>query len=85
MVSIIYPVSHGCCMRHLGKNNRNKFQNSKVVSHFYNAAKAYDICEFNNHFIQLRDLEQESAEALERIRFHTWSRAFFLGNRYHLY
>ena len=36
-----YPASHyGCCMRHLGENIRNNFHNSKVVSHFYKAAKA---------------------------------------------
>ena len=44
MVPRIYPASHyGCCIRHLGKNIQNNFHNSKVVSHFYKAAKAYDI------------------------------------------
>ena len=71
-------------MRHLGENIRNNFHNSKVVSHFYKAEKTYDICEFNDHFNQIRDLVPKAVEALEHIEFHTWSRAFFPGNRYHL-
>ncbi|KAH0709690.1 hypothetical protein KY284_011117 [Solanum tuberosum] len=85
MVLTIYPASHyGCCMRHLGENIRNNFHNSKVVTHFYKAAKAYDRCEFNDHFNQIRDLVPKAAETLERIGFHTWSRAFCLGNRYNI-
>ena len=49
MVSRIYLASHyGCCMRHLGENIQNNFNNSKVESHLYKASKAYDICEFND-------------------------------------
>ncbi|XP_015160483.1 uncharacterized protein [Solanum tuberosum] len=85
MVSTIYPASHyGCCMRHLGENIRNNFHNSKVVTHFYKAAKAYDRCEFNDHFNQIRDLVPKAAETLERIGFHTWRRAFYPGNRYYI-
>ena len=40
MITRIYPASHYGCMRHLGENIRNNFYNSKVVSHFYKAAKA---------------------------------------------
>ncbi|XP_015054787.1 uncharacterized protein LOC107001141 [Solanum pennellii] len=81
----IYPASHyGCCMRHLGENIRNNFHNSKVVSHFYKAAKAYDICEFNDHFNQIRDLVPKAAKDLEHIGFHTWSRAFCPENRYNI-
>ena len=83
MVSRIYPASHyGCYMRHLRENIRNNFHNSKVVSHFYKAAKAYNICDFNDHFNQIRYLVPKTAENLERIGFHTWSRTFFPGNRY---
>ena len=72
MVTRICPASHyGCCMRHLGENVRTNFHNLKVVSHFYKAAKAYDICEFNDHFNQIRDLVLKATEALERIEFHT--------------
>ncbi|XP_049345014.1 uncharacterized protein LOC125809410 [Solanum verrucosum] len=85
MLSTIDPASHyGCCMRHLGRNIQNNFHNSKVVSHFYKTVKAYDRCEFNDHFNQIRDLVPKVAETLERIGFHTWSRAFCLGNRYYI-
>ncbi|KAH0696429.1 hypothetical protein KY290_013792 [Solanum tuberosum] len=85
MVSTIYLASHyGCCMRHLRENIRNNFHNSKVVTHFYKATKAYDKCEFNDHFNQIRDLVPKAAKTLERIGFHTWSRAFCPGNRYNI-
>ncbi|KAH0705823.1 hypothetical protein KY289_010899 [Solanum tuberosum] len=85
MVSTIYHASHyGCCMRHLGEDIQNNFHNSKVVTHFYKAAKAYDICEFNDHCNQLRDLVPKAVETLERIGFHTWSRAFCPRNRYNI-
>ncbi|KAG5577474.1 hypothetical protein H5410_057608 [Solanum commersonii] len=71
MVSTIYPASYyGCSMRYLGENIRNNFHNSKVVSHFYKATKAYDKCEFNNHFNQIRDLVPKAAKTLKRIGFH---------------
>ncbi|KAH0776551.1 hypothetical protein KY290_007962 [Solanum tuberosum] len=85
MVSTIYPASYyGSSMRYLGENIRNNFHNSKVVSHFYKATKAYDKCEFNNHFNQIRDLVPKAAETLKRIGFHTWNRAFCLENRYNI-
>ncbi|KAH0705812.1 hypothetical protein KY289_010888 [Solanum tuberosum] len=84
MISTIYLASHyGCCMRHLGENIQNNFHNSKVVTHFY-TAKAYDICEFNDHFNQLRDLVPKAVVTLERIGFHTWSKGFYPGNRYNI-
>ena len=49
------------------ENIRNNIHNSKVVYHFYKAAKTYDICEFNDHFNQIRDLVPKATEALERI------------------
>ncbi|XP_049414757.1 uncharacterized protein LOC125877535 [Solanum stenotomum] len=85
MISIIYPASHyGCYMRYLGENIQNNFHNSKVVTHFYKAAKAYNRCGFNDHFNQIRDLVPKAAETLKCIGFHTWSRAFCLGNRYNI-
>uniref|UniRef100_M1CCI3 Mutator-like transposase n=1 Tax=Solanum tuberosum TaxID=4113 RepID=M1CCI3_SOLTU len=85
MVSIVYPSAHyGCCMRHLGENIRNNFHNAKVVSHFYNAAKAYNKVEFYDHFNQIRDMVPKAAEHLESIGFHRWSKAFCPGNRYNI-
>ncbi|KAG5595869.1 hypothetical protein H5410_037101 [Solanum commersonii] len=45
--------------------------NGTVVTHFYKVAKAYNRCEFNDHFNQIRDLVPKAAETLERIGFHT--------------
>ncbi|XP_049387194.1 uncharacterized protein LOC125851445 [Solanum stenotomum] len=85
MVSIVYPSAHyGCYMRHLGENIRNNFHNAKVVSHFYNAAKAYNKVEFYDHFNQIRDMVLKAAEHLESVGFHRWSRAFCPENRYNI-
>ncbi|XP_015164965.1 uncharacterized protein [Solanum tuberosum] len=85
MVSIVYPSAHyGCCMRHLGENIRNNFHNAKVVSHFYNAAKAYNKVELYDHFNQIRDMVPKAAEHLESVGFHRWSRVFCPRNRYNI-
>ncbi|KAG5631473.1 hypothetical protein H5410_003190 [Solanum commersonii] len=63
---------------------KKDFRLKKVVSHFYKEAKAYDRCEFNDHFNQIRDLVPKAAKTLERIGFHTWSRAFCPRNRYNI-
>ena len=77
MVLRIYLASHySYCMRHLGENIRNNFSNSKVVSHFIKQQRR-TICEFNDHFNQIKDLVPRVAEALERIGFHIWSSAFY--------
>ncbi|XP_055822154.1 uncharacterized protein LOC129890678 [Solanum dulcamara] len=82
MVEIVFPLSHyGCCMRHLGENIRNYIHNGKVVYHFYKAAKAYSVDEFNDHFNQIRNMILGA--------LHIWNmfdlkmeQSIFLGNRY---
>ncbi|KAG5630424.1 hypothetical protein H5410_002141 [Solanum commersonii] len=56
---------------------------SSVREHM-STSKAYDRCEFNDHFNQIRDLVPKAAETLEHIGFHTWSREFFSKNRYNI-
>ncbi|XP_059294527.1 uncharacterized protein LOC132047508 [Lycium ferocissimum] len=81
--SIVFPTSHyGCCMMHLGENLRTTFHNSKAVSHFYKAAKAYNIDVFNNHFNQIRDMVPGATEHLRSAGFHRWSREFCFRNKY---
>ncbi|KAH0693760.1 hypothetical protein KY285_020857 [Solanum tuberosum] len=68
MLSIVYPSAHyGCYIRHLRENILINFHNAKVVSHFYNAAKAYNIVEFYDHFNQIRDMVPKAAEHLESV------------------
>ncbi|KAG5630987.1 hypothetical protein H5410_002704 [Solanum commersonii] len=74
-------------MKHAKSNVRGTHEHRYAVlnaylTHFYKATKAYDICEFNDHFNQIRDLVPNVAETLERIGFHTWSKSFCPGNRY---
>ncbi|KAG5630979.1 hypothetical protein H5410_002696 [Solanum commersonii] len=67
---------------HAKSNVRGTHEHGYAVLNAY--PKAYDRCEFNEHFNQIRDLVPKAAETLERIGFHTWSRAFCLGNRYNI-
>ncbi|KAG5590074.1 hypothetical protein H5410_040588 [Solanum commersonii] len=78
----------------LGSNNSTSSQSSHIykgmdhdkslVRESHEHGYAYDICEFNDHFNQIRDLVPKAAETLECIGFHTWSRAFFSRNKYNI-
>lgn len=71
IISVVYVSYHyGCCMRHIGENILNNFYNSKIVSHFCKASKAYDRFEFYDHFNQIRAMVLKTAEHLECVRFH---------------
>ncbi|KAG5605434.1 hypothetical protein H5410_026926 [Solanum commersonii] len=52
-----------------------------IISNRHPTTKEYDRCEFNDHFNRIIDLIPKATETIERIRFHTWSRAFCPGNR----
>ncbi|XP_059315712.1 uncharacterized protein LOC132066415 [Lycium ferocissimum] len=82
-VSKIYTEAHyGACMRHLGESIRKNFHYGDWMHHFYDAAKAYQKDEFNDHFQKIKDLDMSVAKYLEDVGFHRWSRAHFPGNRY---
>ncbi|KAG5586157.1 hypothetical protein H5410_046591, partial [Solanum commersonii] len=61
-------------MEHAKSNVRGTYEHGyavlNVVIHFY-IAKAYDRCEFNDHFNQIRNMVPKAAKTLERIGFHT--------------
>ena len=66
MLSIVYPSApYGCCMRHLGENIWNNFHNAKIISHFYNATKAYNKVEFYDNFNQIRNMVSKAAKHIE--------------------
>ncbi|XP_055823337.1 uncharacterized protein LOC129891886 [Solanum dulcamara] len=78
IISKIYTEAHyGVCVRHLGENIRKNFQCGDWMHHFYDAAKAYQRDEFNDHFQQIKDLDMTVAKYLEDVGFHRWSRAYF--------
>lgn len=83
MVSIIYASAYyGCYMRHLGKNIRNNYHNSNVMSHIYKAAEVYNRVEFFDHFNQIRDMVPKAAKHLKRVGFYRQRQAFCLRNMY---
>ncbi|XP_070013315.1 uncharacterized protein [Nicotiana sylvestris] len=83
-ISKFYPQAHhGFCMRHLAENLRKNFHCGDLLHHYYSAAKAYRIDEFNDHFQQIKDNDVRVAKYLEEdVGFHKWSRAHFPSNRY---
>ncbi|KAG5580534.1 hypothetical protein H5410_051161 [Solanum commersonii] len=50
---------------------------------YYNATKAYSLEEFNNHFLEFKDISPEATFFLEHdVGFEKWSRTHFPGNMY---
>ncbi|XP_075087719.1 uncharacterized protein LOC142169715 [Nicotiana tabacum] len=76
-ISKFYPQAHhGFCMKRLAENIRKHFHCG--VYHYYSAAKAYRIDEFNDHFQQIKDNDVRVAKYLqEDVGFHKWSKAHF--------
>uniref|UniRef100_M1DEV8 Mutator-like transposase n=1 Tax=Solanum tuberosum TaxID=4113 RepID=M1DEV8_SOLTU len=70
-------------MRHLVENLRVNHQCGDSLYLYYNAAKAYFLEEFNDHFLKFKDKYPETTFVLEHdISFEKWSRAHFPSNRY---
>ncbi|KAH0704838.1 hypothetical protein KY285_019116 [Solanum tuberosum] len=70
-------------MRHLGENFRVNHHCGDYLYLYYNAAKAYSLEEFHNHFVEFKNKCPIAAIVLEHdIGFEKWSRAHFPGNRY---
>ena len=85
IAKIFSHAHHGFCMRHLGENLRKNHQCGDSLYLYYNAAKAYSINEFNDHFIEFKNNCPEAAFVLEHeLGFEKWSRAYFLGNRFNV-
>ncbi|KAH0652023.1 hypothetical protein KY290_032940 [Solanum tuberosum] len=74
---------HRYCMRHLGENLWINHQCGDSLYLYYNATKAYSLEEFNDHFLEVKDISPEAAFVLENdVGFEKWSRAHFPGNMY---
>nr|XP_033513711.1 uncharacterized protein LOC117278355 [Nicotiana tomentosiformis] len=86
-ISKFYPQAHhGFCMRHLAENIHKNFHCGDFLYHYYSAAKAYRIDDFNDNFQQIKDNNVRVAKYLEEdIGFHKWSKAHFPSNRYVLH
>jgi len=70
-------------MRHLGENLWINHQCGDSLYLYYNATKAYSLEEFNDHFLEVKDISPEAAFVLENdVGFEKWSRAHFPGNMY---
>ncbi|KAH0650364.1 hypothetical protein KY284_030276 [Solanum tuberosum] len=83
IVNVYNHAHHGYCMRHLGENIRVNHHCGDYLYLFYNAAKAYSLEEFDNHFVEFKKKCTVAAVVLEYdIGFEKWSRANFPGNRY---
>ncbi|KAH0784216.1 hypothetical protein KY290_003814 [Solanum tuberosum] len=76
---------HGYFRRHLGENLCISHQCGDSLYLYYNAAKAYCLKEFNDHFLEFKDKSPEAAFVLEHdIGFEKWSKAHFTGNMYNV-
>ncbi|KAH0737829.1 hypothetical protein KY290_036534 [Solanum tuberosum] len=83
IVNVYNQAHHGYCMRHLGKNLHVNHHCGDYLYLYYNAAKAYSLEEFDNHFVEFKNKCPAAAVVLEHdIGFEKWSRAHFPSNRY---
>ncbi|KAH0672733.1 hypothetical protein KY284_023820 [Solanum tuberosum] len=83
IVNVYNHAHHGYCKRHLGENLRVNHHCGDYLYLYYNAANAYSLEEFDNHFVELKNKCPAAAVVLEHdIGFEKWSRAHFPGNRY---
>ncbi|XP_049373974.1 uncharacterized protein LOC125839022 [Solanum verrucosum] len=74
---------HRYFMRYLGENLRVNHQCRDSLYLYYNAAKAYSLEKFHDHFLEFKDKSPEAAFVLEHdVGFEKWSRAYSPGNRY---
>ncbi|KAH0633197.1 hypothetical protein KY284_035983 [Solanum tuberosum] len=83
IVNVYNQAHHGYCIRHLGKNLHVNHHCGDYLYLYYNAAKAYSLEEFDNHFVEFKNKCPAAAVVLEHdIGFDKWSRAHFPSNRY---
>ncbi|KAH0765360.1 hypothetical protein KY285_001231 [Solanum tuberosum] len=70
-------------MRQLGENLRVNNHCGDYLYLKYNAAKAYSLEEFNNHFVEFKNKFPTTVVVLEYdIGFEKWRREHFPSNRY---
>nr|XP_010315756.1 uncharacterized protein LOC104645599 [Solanum lycopersicum] len=80
-IADVYNHAHqGYRMRHLGENHRVNHHCGDYLYLYYNAAKAYSLEEFDNHFVKFKNKFPATVLALEYdIGFEKWSRYIFLA------
>ncbi|KAG5632467.1 hypothetical protein H5410_004184 [Solanum commersonii] len=83
IVNVYNHVHHRYCMRQLGENLLVNHHCRDYLHLYYNAAKAYSLKEFNNHFVEFKNKFPTTVIVLEYdIGFEKWRREHFPSNRY---
>ncbi|KAK6773580.1 hypothetical protein RDI58_028818 [Solanum bulbocastanum] len=83
IINVYNHAHHRYCMRYLGENLRVNHHYRDYLYLYYNAAKAYSLEEFDNHFVEFKNKCPAATVILEYdFGFEKWSRAHFLDNRY---
>lgn len=81
-VSSIFPkVFHALCIYHIRNNLMDKFKNKDIIPHFYLAAKAYKMSEFQIYWSKLQRYPGVTAY-FEKIGLHRWARVYQVHCRY---
>ena len=70
-------------MRHLDENFCVNHHCEDYIYLYYNAAKAYSLEEFDNHFVEFKNKCPVTDVIIEYdIGFEKWRKAHFTGNRF---
>ncbi|XP_055960976.1 uncharacterized protein LOC126672216 [Mercurialis annua] len=81
----IYPeANHGICTYHLFNNVKARYKRAKgeIREHFFGAAKAYTLEQFNKHMEELDKYDPKIREYLTDIGFKKWTTLHSSSNRY---
>ncbi|XP_049351853.1 uncharacterized protein LOC125816310 [Solanum verrucosum] len=79
----VYNQGHGYYTKHLGENLCVNHHCGDYLYLYNNAANAYSLEEFDNHFVEFKNKCPAATIVLEHdIGFEKWSRAHYPGNRY---
>ncbi|XP_038884809.1 protein FAR-RED ELONGATED HYPOCOTYL 3-like [Benincasa hispida] len=81
-IARIFPSAfHALCIYHIRNNLLDKFKNEDIIPHFYLAAKAYRISEFQMYWAKLHQYPGVTAY-LEEFGLQRWARVYQLHCRY---
>ncbi|XP_038895820.1 uncharacterized protein LOC120083989 [Benincasa hispida] len=81
VASIFLDAFHALCIYHIRNNLVDKFKNKNIISHFYLAAKAYRMSDFQMYWAKLHQYPGVTAYLVE-VGLQWWARVYQVHCRY---
>ncbi|XP_059639507.1 uncharacterized protein LOC132281859 [Cornus florida] len=71
-------TDHRFCVRHMYENFRKKFLCLRLKTEFLNASNGFTLEVFKNHMTNIKKMNNDAFEWLNRIPHHLWSKCGFI-------